>query len=92
MISWRLTGFYGEPDRSKRRNTWELLRILYRDCNLPWCTVGDMNNISTQADKRGDAPCPQWLLDGFNDTLEETRGNWVVRLGALRTSFHLGAR
>lgn len=33
--SWRLTTMYGEPDRSKRRRTWELLRKLSRDSNLP---------------------------------------------------------
>lgn len=30
-----------------------------------------MNNIVSQADKKGGAPYPQWLLDGFNGTLEE---------------------
>lgn len=72
MMPWRLTGFYDEPDRSKRRSTWELLWNLSRASNLPWCIIGDMNNISSQADKKGGASYPQWLLDGFNDTLEET--------------------
>ncbi|XP_074358745.1 uncharacterized protein LOC141698038 [Apium graveolens] len=69
--TWRLTGFYGEPDRSKRRRTWELLKNLSRDSNLPWCTIGDMNNILSQSDKRGGAPYPQWLLEGFNKTVME---------------------
>ena len=30
-----------------------------------------MNNIVSQADKKGGSLYPQWLLDGFNDTLEE---------------------
>lgn len=38
---------------------------------MPWCTIGDMNNIASQADKKGGAAYPQWLLDGFNDMLEE---------------------
>lgn len=42
---WRLTGIYGEPDRAQRRKTWDLLRNLSRDSNLPWCLIGDMNNI-----------------------------------------------
>lgn len=69
---WRLTGFYGEPNRNHRRKTWDLLRNLSRDSNLPWCTIGDMNNITSQADKKGGASYPQWLLDGFNEVLEET--------------------
>lgn len=31
-----------------------------------------MNNISSQADKRGGALYLQWLVDVFIDTLEET--------------------
>lgn len=72
MQKWRLTGFYGEPDRSKRRKTWDLLRNLARDSNLPWCTIGDMNNIVAQEDKKGGALYPTRLLDGFNETLTVT--------------------
>lgn len=35
MNLWRLTGFYGEPNRFQRRKTWDLLRNLARDSNLP---------------------------------------------------------
>ncbi|KAL8122327.1 hypothetical protein AgCh_018896 [Apium graveolens] len=69
---WRLTGFYGEPNRSQRRRTWELLRNLARDSNLPWCVIGDCNNIMAQLEKKGGALYPQWLLDGFNEVLAET--------------------
>ncbi|XP_074351584.1 uncharacterized protein LOC141690709 [Apium graveolens] len=67
----RLTGFYGEPNRSQRRRTWELLRNLSRENNLPWCIIGDMKNILQQEDKKGGMLYPQWLLDDFNDTIEE---------------------
>lgn len=30
-----------------------------------------MNNITMQSDKKGGAPYPQWLIEGFNETLEE---------------------
>ncbi|XP_074351958.1 uncharacterized protein LOC141691114 [Apium graveolens] len=83
---WRLTGFYGEPNRNHRKRTWELLRNLSRDSNLPWCVIGgcvigDINNIASQTDKRGGALYPQWLLDGFNDTLEETGLNDLELIG-----------
>lgn len=68
---WRLTGFYGEPDRAQRRKTWDLLRNLARDSNLPWCIIGDLNNVVSQSDKHGGASYPQWLLDGFNATLTD---------------------
>lgn len=62
LPSWRITGVYGEPNRSHRRKTWELLRNLARDSNLPWCVLGDMNNITSQSDTRGGSNYPNWLL------------------------------
>lgn len=55
MRPWRLTGFYVEPNRNQRRKKWELLHNLVKDSNLSWCTIGDMNNIVSQLDKKGDA-------------------------------------
>lgn len=52
MNPWRLTGIYGEPDRAQRRKTWDLLRHLARDSNLPWCVIGDLNNVCSQIEKR----------------------------------------
>lgn len=69
---WRLTGFYGEPNRSQRRKTWDLLRNLARDSNLPWCVIGDMNNLISQVDKRGGALYPNWLIEGFNEVIVDT--------------------
>lgn len=69
--SWRLTGIYGEPDRAQRYKTWDLLRNLSTDANLSWCLLGDFNNVTSQADKKGGPPYPQHLIDGFNECLQE---------------------
>lgn len=69
--TWRLTGMYGEPDRSRRRKTWDLLRNLSRDSNLPWCLIEDLNNVVGQGDKQGGEPYPNWLIDGFTEVLNE---------------------
>ncbi|CAH9143861.1 unnamed protein product, partial [Cuscuta epithymum] len=66
---WRLTGFYGVPDRSRRRESWEILRSLASLSTLPWCIVGDFNDILTQDEKRGWVDHPAWLLRGFRDTV-----------------------
>ena len=34
---WRFTGFYGFPKRSKRRDSWNLMRELASRSDLPWC-------------------------------------------------------
>lgn len=52
-MKYRLTGVYGEPDRSRREDTWCLIRNLATQYPLPWCLVVDMNNILSQLDKRG---------------------------------------
>lgn len=72
MADWRLTWVYGEPNRSKRKKTWDLLKNLARDSNLPWALIGDFNNISSQNEKKGGDNYPTWLVDGFNRTLSET--------------------
>ncbi|KAL8132768.1 hypothetical protein AgCh_008304 [Apium graveolens] len=69
---WRLTGIYGEPDQAQRRKTWDFLRNLARDSNLPRCAIGDMNNVTSQLDKKGGALYPDRLIEGFNEVLAET--------------------
>ncbi|XP_060972201.1 uncharacterized protein LOC133038159 [Cannabis sativa] len=66
---FRLTGVYGEPNRSKRKLTWKLISDLAKLSNLPWCLIGDMNNVTCQSDKRGGRPYPTWLIEGFQSVL-----------------------
>lgn len=69
---FRLTGIYGEPDRRRRRHeTWNLIRTLSLNNTLPWCLIGDMNNVVAQTDKQGGRPYPQSLVQGFRDVLDE---------------------
>ncbi|XP_074373815.1 uncharacterized protein LOC141714180 [Apium graveolens] len=67
--AWRLTGLYGEPNRTLRRRTWDLLRNLARDSKLPWCIIGDVNNVVTAGDKVGGSKYLTALIDGFNEAL-----------------------
>ncbi|XP_060973965.1 uncharacterized protein LOC133039154 [Cannabis sativa] len=69
--TWRLTGFYGEPDRSLRPRTWALIRTLLADSPLPWCLIGDFNNIANQSEKNGGRPYPNALIEGFQSVLHE---------------------
>lgn len=43
--SWRLTGFYGFLETSRRRDSWALLRQLQAMSGLPWCCMGDYNDL-----------------------------------------------
>ncbi|CAM8916564.1 unnamed protein product [Rhodiola kirilowii] len=41
-----VTLFYGNPKPSLRHKSWELIRRLRRINNMPWCVVGDFNEIT----------------------------------------------
>ncbi|XP_060964189.1 uncharacterized protein LOC133033466 [Cannabis sativa] len=69
--TFRATGFYGEPQRSLRGNSWRLIRDLLGESTLPWCLFGDLNNTLNHGDKRGGRPYPNWLLTGFQDVVTE---------------------
>uniref|UniRef100_A0A803NTY0 Endonuclease/exonuclease/phosphatase domain-containing protein n=1 Tax=Cannabis sativa TaxID=3483 RepID=A0A803NTY0_CANSA len=68
---WRLTGLYGEPNRSFRQRTWDLIRNLKEEQGLPWCIIGDLNNVTSQQDKRGGNAYPNWLINGFCGMLDD---------------------
>lgn len=68
---FRLTGIYGEPDRVKRKETWDLIRTLRNQSYLPWCLIGDMNNVVRQEDKRAGRLYPTWLIEDFRKVLED---------------------
>jgi hypothetical protein len=66
---WRLTCYYGYPERGQRREAWDLLRELRDMSALPWCVVGDFNDLLSQEDKRGLHPHPNWLCNGFRNAV-----------------------
>ncbi|XP_019163494.1 PREDICTED: uncharacterized protein LOC109159838 [Ipomoea nil] len=68
---WRLTCFYGYPNRDRRRASWDFLRSLKGASDLPWVVLGDFNDILMQSEKRGRLPHPNGLLEGFGDALDD---------------------
>jgi hypothetical protein len=69
---WRFTGFYGFPDHDRRRESWDLLRALATDTSLPWCVMGDFNDMLSEEDKRGGTPQPHWLIRGFREAVQDS--------------------
>ena len=49
---WRLTGYY---DRSRCKEAWDMIRNLSSRSSLPWCLMGDFNEILSFEDKKGGA-------------------------------------
>jgi len=45
ISQWRVTGFYGEPRRERRKESWFLLRFLRAQSSAPWLCLGDFNEV-----------------------------------------------
>ncbi|XP_031099874.1 uncharacterized protein LOC116004082 [Ipomoea triloba] len=68
---WRMTGFYGFPERGRRSESWDLLRSLAGRSPLPWVVLGDFNDLLFQYEKRGGNPHPDSLLRGFGEAVAD---------------------
>jgi hypothetical protein len=62
---WQFTGYYGFPEGRRRCASWDFLRNLANNTSLPWCILGDFNDILDAREKRGGAIRPRWLINGF---------------------------
>lgn len=66
---WRYTGFYGCPDRSRRKESWSMLKELAARSSIPWCVIGEFNDMMFMHEKKGGRL--SFLLEGFKDTVYE---------------------
>ncbi|XP_073119607.1 uncharacterized protein [Henckelia pumila] len=85
MVAWRLTGFYGFPERSRRSQSWNMLRVLSQRSALPWCCIGDFNDLLCHSEKRGRIPHPINLINGFREAVNDSglidlgmKGHWFT--------------
>ena len=50
---WLLIATHGPPYLAKKRKFWELMEEIISGFSGHWCLLGDLNNISTKAEKKG---------------------------------------
>ncbi|XP_058788236.1 uncharacterized protein LOC131662466 [Vicia villosa] len=68
---WRLSCYYGFPERSRRKLAWDMIRDIRNMSHLPWCIIGDFNDLLSQEDKRGTHTHPNWLCTGFRQAVTD---------------------
>lgn len=85
VACWRLTLYYGFPERARRKEAWDMLIRLSRVSNLPWCVMGDFNDLMYDVDKKGNHPHPKALMEGFRNAIEESLLSELDLTGGLFT-------
>lgn len=66
---WRFTGFYGEARRERRHRSWDLLKYLSTQSDVPWMCTGDFNEILDAREQFGGVTRPERQMDGFRDAV-----------------------
>lgn len=69
---WMMTEFYGFPESSHRRESWDLLHNLSIASPLPWVCIGDFNDLLAAHEKRGQHEHPNWKLQGFKQAVSDS--------------------
>jgi len=67
---WRLTCYYGFPERALCRDALDLLRVSRDMPSLSWCIIGDFNDLLSKQDKAGIHPHPNWLCMDFCEAVD----------------------
>jgi hypothetical protein len=70
-IDWRFTGVYGEPSWNQKHITWDALRDLHGQFQLPWLALGDFNEILFNHEKEGGRSRTQQAMQLFHDALRD---------------------
>ena len=59
--------FLWSSRETQQKNSWNLLKNLSIQSNLPWCCIGDFNDLLAQSEKKGRL---RHSIQGFRDTVE----------------------
>ncbi|KAG6643095.1 hypothetical protein CIPAW_09G186400 [Carya illinoinensis] len=66
-----LTGFYGQPIATRRKESWSLIRLLQSHIQCPWLCLGDFNEILLQEEQFGSHVRPFQQMKAFRTVIED---------------------
>jgi exonuclease III len=67
---WRITCAYGEAQTSERFKTWDTMKGIKSENDLPWLCLGDFNEVLRQEEHVGIGQRTQAQMDGFRDAID----------------------
>ena len=67
--------------------SWNLIHELATKSQLPWCCMGDFNDLLDPSKKVGSVSHPSWLFNGFRKAIEDFE---LVDLGFSGAQINLG--
>lgn len=67
---WRFTGFYGEPRRQFRGDSWYLIKYLRHQQDEPWLCAGDFNETLCAYEQIGGVLKEEWKMEGFRESVD----------------------
>lgn len=73
---WRLSGFYGNPASDKRKESWNLLRLLSPEYSVAWLCMRDFNEILSNEEKFGSVTRSFSQMESFRSALDD----WTYRV------------
>ena len=72
-FQWRITGFYGNPKTHQRKESWDLLKYLSQNYQMPWLCFGGFNEIVSVEEKLGRVQRSQNQMDVFREVIHQCR-------------------
>ncbi|CAN6234585.1 unnamed protein product [Urochloa humidicola] len=66
---WRATFVYGEPRVEKRKDMWDLMRLLCGEWQGPWVLLGDFNEAMWQYEHFSETPRVERQMMDFREVL-----------------------
>ena len=70
-IHWRFVGIYGWPEENNKHHTWELVRSLCMNGEIPLVVGGDFNEILEYGEKEGGADRIRPKMANFRDAMDD---------------------